>query len=281
MRKKDNNRILIERDRALINRALAKYLRKLKGPRALRRAMEYAVLAGGKRLRPVLTLESARALRGEREKALPFACAIEFVHAFSLIHDDLPAMDNDDTRRGKPACHKKFGEALAILAGDGLLNLAFGTICKLKRKSATRALRVLSRAIGEQNMIGGQALDIGMAKATGKKSAKLENEINNMKTASLISASCEIGALTAKTGAKNTERMRAFGRNLGLAFQLADDMEDAALKSASLEKMRKRAEAFISKSKKYLAPFKEKANPLLYIADLVLSKAKTPAIKEK
>jgi len=263
------NRIAVERDRILINSALRKYLTGLKGPRILRKAMEYAIFSGGKRLRPVLTLESSRTLNGDIKKALPFACAIEFVHNFSLIHDDLPAMDNDDTRRGKPTCHKKFGEDLAILAGDALLNLAFGILSNLKEKKAMEATSLLSDAIGVENMIGGQVLDVTHGKSL-KGNKRFRNKINRMKTAALIATSCKAGALAAEAKPQHIKRMYEFGINLGLGFQIADDIKDSRHSISTLEKMKKEAKSFISKAERYLEPFKKRADTLRYIADSIV-----------
>ena len=257
----------MERDRALINKALRGYLREIKGPRILKRAMEYSVLTGGKRLRPLLLVESARALKGEIKKALPFACAIEFIHNFSLIHDDLPAMDNDNLRRGKPTCHKKFDEGIAILAGDAFLNLAFGILSGRKLERAREATGLISGAIGTCGMIGGQALDL----KRGRRPAS--RKIDNMKTASLMAVSCEVGALAAGARSKDVKMMSEFGKNLGLAFQIADDIEDSEADRRLLSKMRKEAMSFISKGKKCIESLDEKAGTLRYIADSVSEKA--------
>lgn len=265
-------RIAVEQDRALVNSALRRYLTRLKGPRILRKAMEYAIFSGGKRLRPVLTLESSRALNGDIKKALPFACAIEFVHNFSLIHDDLPAMDNDDTRRGKPTCHKKFGEDLAILAGDALLNLAFGLLSNLKEKKALEATSLLSDAIGVENMIGGQVLDVIHGRGL-KGNKRFRNKINRMKTAALIAASCKAGALTAEAKPQHIKRMYEFGINLGLGFQIADDIKDSQHNASTLDRMKKEAKSFISKAERYLEPFKKRADTLRYIADSILDES--------
>ncbi|UCD55788.1 MAG: polyprenyl synthetase family protein [Candidatus Omnitrophota bacterium] len=269
MRQKVENRIAVERDRALINNALKRYLTGLKGPRILRKAMEYAIFSGGKRLRPVLTLESSRALNGDIKKALPFACAIEFVHNFSLIHDDLPAMDNDDMRRGKPTCHKKFGEGLAILTGDALLNLAFGLLSDLKENKTPEATFLLSDAIGVQNMIGGQVLDVTHGRGL-KWNKRFRNKINRMKTAALIATSCKAGALIAGARPRDIKRMYEFGINLGLAFQIADDIKDSRHSAPVLGRMKKETKSFIAKAEKQLEPFRKKADTLKYIANTVL-----------
>ncbi|MCQ9206933.1 MAG: polyprenyl synthetase family protein [Omnitrophica bacterium] len=269
MKRKENSAsfVIVERDRALINKALGGYLRGIKGPRILKRAMGYSVLTGGKRLRPLILVESARALKGDIKRALPFACAIEFIHNFSLVHDDLPAMDNDNLRRGKPTCHKKFGENIAILAGDALLNLAFGILAGLKLERARKAAALISGAIGACGMIGGQALDL-------KRGRKLSSrKIDSMKTAALMSVSSEVGALAAGARSEDAKRMREFGKNLGLAFQIADDIEDREADRRSLRKMRKEAMSFISRGKKCIEPLDEKADALRYIADSVSEKA--------
>ena len=241
--------------------------------------MEYAVFPGGKRLRPILALQSARVLNGNIKAALPFACAIEFTHNFSLVHDDLPSMDDDDMRRGRLTCHKKFGEGLAILAGDGLLNLAFGIISSSKENVAMKIARVVARAIGTGSMMGGQALDLKYKKVL-KKSYKLKNKIDTMKTASLMAASCEAGALAAKGKASDVKRIRRYGKNLGLAFQIADDIEDSPHKKHTPDGRKKEVKVFISKAKKVLAPFGKKADTLMYIADSILCHCQRPMSKQ-
>jgi geranylgeranyl diphosphate synthase type II len=275
------------RDRALIDRALKKYLNGLKGPGILCKAIKYVVFSGGKRLRPLLAIESSRALDGHPEKALPFACAIELIHNFSLVHDDLPSMDNDDLRRGKPTCHRKFGEAIAVLTGDALLNLAFGILSKTKHKRAMEIISLVSDAVGVENMIGGQVLDLNQGNRLpnlggsegGSEPPRFgrrlrQRKIDAMKTASLMALSCEAGALAADAGGKNAGKAREFGRNLGLAFQIGDDIEDSGHKKKALKRMRKEATLLISKAKECIAPFGKKADGLRYIADKILEKAK-------
>lgn len=269
--KNRKSKTLIERDRALINKALKGYLAGAESPALLSRAMRYAVLSGGKRLRAILTLESSRALGGDIKKAIPFACAIELAHNFSLVHDDLPAMDDDDTRRGKPSCHKKFGEALAILAGDGLLNLAFAIISKTKTGEALGAISILSEAIGAGNMIGGQALDMA-CKDSPAKERRLKGRINAMKTAALMAASCKIGAFLAGGKKRETEKIYAYGKNLGRAFQIADDLADCRLPKAASCKMKKNAKLLLSKAKREIEDLDKKAETLSYIADKINAK---------
>jgi len=265
------NKKVIKKDRVLINRSLRRYLKALRGPLAIRSAMKYTVLSGGKRLRPILTLECAKILGGELKNALPIACAVEMAHNFSLVHDDLPCMDDDDTRRGKPTCHKKFTEGIAVLAGDGLLNLSFGIVASLK-KNAKESILVLADALGTANMIGGQALDLSYEKRR-KKNKKLKSKIDIMKTAALMAASCSLGALSAGASKKNIKRMNNFGKNLGCAFQIADDIRDSKLSKKELNKMQNKTEIFVAKAKSSVKAFGKKTNTLNYISDIVLKRA--------
>ncbi len=204
--------------------------------------MRYSVFSGGKRIRPILTIESARACRGSLKDALPAATAVEMVHTYSLIHDDLPAMDNDDLRRGKPTCHKIFGEANAILAGDALLTLAFNIMAKnTKPALGIKIIEELSLAIGAGGMVGGQALDL---KFHGRaKKRMIAERINILKTAKLFSAAAKIGALTAGAQVKEIKALEQFGLDFGLSFQMVDDNLDGdgmeLKKAASLVKKAK------------------------------------------
>ena len=208
-------------------------------PRAdLYDAMRYSLLAGGKRLRPVLLLESCRMCGGDVEGALPFACAVEMLHTYSLIHDDLPAMDNDDLRRGRPTNHKVYGEATAILAGDGLLTAAFETM--LEHGGDRPAPRVLAaaaclgRAAGARGMVGGQALDMA-GEGHALALADVE-ELQRLKTGALIAAAAEMGCILAGGGAEARAAVRRYAEKLGLAFQIRDDMLDVEGDEATLGK---------------------------------------------
>ena len=195
-------------------------------PAILRDAIRYSLLAPGKRLRPLLVLWAAEACGGSIEAALPAACAVEMVHAYSLVHDDLPAMDNDDLRRGIPTCHKRFGEAIAILAGDALLALAFQTIAEGVRPPETAAAccRTLAEAAGPCHLVGGQADDIeGMHLRLGIQA--LESN-HRRKTGALMEASLRLGALAAGADARHTDALVEYGRQIGLAFQISDDLLD-------------------------------------------------------
>lgn len=189
------------------------------------KAMRYSLLCGGKRIRPVLVLEFCRVCGHPVEKALPFACAIEMIHTYSLIHDDLPCMDNDDMRRGKPSNHIAFGEDIALLAGDALLNLAFETMsCACTDKNGIAAMRAVSSASGTSGMIGGQVIDIeNDASPVSRERLEL---IHSMKTGALIRASCEAGAILGGGNASQVSAAVSYAENLGMAFQIIDDILD-------------------------------------------------------
>jgi geranylgeranyl diphosphate synthase, type II len=206
-------------------------------PTSIHQAMRYSVFAGGKRIRPILCLEAARIFEPDPSAALFPACAIEFIHTYSLIHDDLPALDNDDLRRGKPTCHKKFGEAIAILAGDALLTLAFQTVAASPVAGDRRVAMVseISASSGTINgMVGGQVADI---EAEGKSvGAEMLEYIHRSKTAALIRASVTSGALSAGASPEDVARLRRFGETIGWAFQVTDDILDVEESSAALGK---------------------------------------------
>lgn len=187
-------------------------------------AMKYSMEAGGKRIRPVLLLAANEMLGGEREEALPFAIAVEMIHTYSLIHDDLPAMDNDDFRRGKPSNHKKFGEGLAILAGDGLLSLAF-ELCldSVNGENSLKAARILAHAAGVNGMVAGQAADLESERGETVSESALSFIIEN-KTAKMICAPLEAAA--ALNGGKYFSELSAYGEALGRMFQVTDDILD-------------------------------------------------------
>lgn len=202
----------------------------------LQDAMEYSLLAGGKRIRPILTLETSRLCGGDAEAALPFACAVEMVHTYSLIHDDLPAMDDDDLRRGRPTNHIVYGEATAILAGDALLTAAFEhlTMAHLPADRIVEAVRCLSRAAGSAGMAGGQALDMaGEGRALDREALEL---LQSLKTGALIAAAAELGCIAAGGTPEQRIRVRAYAQALGRAFQVRDDMLDVTSSEAELGK---------------------------------------------
>jgi geranylgeranyl diphosphate synthase type II len=227
-----------EEDRVVVDAALEQFLPpESTRPASIHQAMRYSVFAGGKRIRPILCLETARIFTPDIAATLHPACAIEMIHTYSLIHDDLPALDNDDLRRGKPTCHKKFGEAAAILAGDALLTLAFETISATPVAAAQSVaiVKEVSSAAGTINgMVGGQVADIEAERQ--KIQPEMLEYIHRSKTAALIRASVTSGALCAAAPADDVARLRRFGETIGWAFQVTDDILDVEESSAALGK---------------------------------------------
>lgn len=216
--------------RKWIDSALRRFLQRGKAPSPLQDSMIYSVTAPGKRLRPILTLAAAEACGLNPKKAIPTACAMELIHTYSLIHDDLPAMDNDDLRRGKPTNHKVFGEAMALLAGDGLLTRAFELMVQnsrlpgIPRDRAARVVETVAQRAGPAGMVGGQALEL--AQNSKNRLKPLLNEIHRMKTAALITASLEAGAILAGAPGLKLEALTRYGQAIGMAFQIMDDLSD-------------------------------------------------------
>ena len=222
----------------LIERALDRYLPKANAkPATLHRAMRYSLFAGGKRLRPILCLAAAEACGGRIANALPLACALECIHTYSLVHDDLPSMDNDDFRRGRPTCHKIFGDGIAILAGDALLTIAFEIVSNAKptsRYDASILLREIAVAAGSQKLIAGQVADL---EAEGKHVKRDQLQfIHENKTAAILKSSVRLGAMSANADAKKLSAVTRFGQRLGLAFQIIDDILDVTQTSEILGK---------------------------------------------
>jgi geranylgeranyl diphosphate synthase type II len=203
-------------------------------------AMKYSTLAGGKRIRPVLVLEFCKVCGGDMVSALPFACAIEMIHTYSLIHDDLPCMDDDDIRRGRPSCHVKFSEATALLAGDALLSLAFETalcdnyIGKVKPENVIAASLELAKASGAYGMVGGQIIDLEFENK--KASLSVIEQMHNKKTGAMISAAAKIGCIIADAEQEKILAANEFANRLGLAFQIVDDILDATSTDEKLGK---------------------------------------------
>lgn len=277
-----------------IDAALAECLELPPGcPAPLREGMSYSLLAPGKRLRPLLVLLAAEACGGDRAAALPAACAVEMIHAYSLIHDDLPAMDDDDLRRGRPTCHKQFGEALAILAGDALQALAFEVVARRVRPAqvAAACCAALAVAAGPAALVGGQADDLTEQFAD----ADLEQleSIHARKTGAMLNVSLELGARCAEADDAQREALSQYGRRLGLAFQITDDLLDvrgdevAVGKRVGKDAERgkqtfpqvlgidasvARAEELISAACAALAPLGERARPLETLARYVLER---------
>lgn len=274
----------------IVEEALQRYLPEDGFPSDIYKAVHYSVFNGGKRIRPILCLAAAEAVGGDLVPAIPVACALELIHSYSLIHDDLPSMDNDDFRRGKPTCHKVFGENMAILAGDALLTEAFVLLSRAEKVmlSAERRLAIIqeiAHAAGINGMVGGQALDV-ISEKTGADETILQ-DIHRRKTGALIVAAVKSGAVMFNAGKDKIQALTEYGMHVGLAFQIADDIlnvegdsrlmgkgtgSDAArnkLTYPSLmglqqakEKLNQHVEAAVTS----LADFDERAMPLIVIA---------------
>jgi geranylgeranyl diphosphate synthase type II len=230
-------RYLVARQRE-VDRALDRFLPKASvAPATIHKAMRYSLFAGGKRLRPILCLAAAEACGGKISAALPQACAVECIHTYSLIHDDLPSMDNDDLRRGRPTCHKVFGDGIAILAGDALLTIAFEIATNAREVSGydlRDIFREITEAAGSRQLIAGQVADL---EAEGRRLTRAEvRSIHENKTAALLTTSIRLGAMSANATAKQLAAVTAFGRALGLAFQVIDDILDVTQTSEKLGK---------------------------------------------
>ncbi|AEF17221.1 Polyprenyl synthetase [Thermoanaerobacterium xylanolyticum LX-11] len=222
-----------------INKGLNEFLSLTDRPEVLFEAMKYSVFAGGKRLRPVLCISACELVGGNKEDALPVACAIEFIHTYSLIHDDLPAMDNDDLRRGKPTNHKVYGEAIAILAGDALLNYGFEVLIQQalnsnKSQNILKAADEIARAAGCRGMIAGQVVDLlSENKEIGEYDLKF---MHDHKTGALIKASILAGAIIGGADAATLKKLSSYAEYLGFAFQVKDDILDVQGDEAKLGK---------------------------------------------
>ena len=266
-------------------------------PASVHEAMRYSLFAGGKRVRPILAIAAAEALGAKTSDLLPLAGSLELIHTYSLIHDDLPAMDDDDCRRGRPTCHKVYGEAIAILAGDGLLNMAFEVLSDPRRTKAVPANRLLSiineigNASGVHGMVGGQVVDM---ESEGKDIDFPTLEyIHTHKTGALIRASVRVGALYAKASEKRLTALTRYGERVGLAFQIADDILDIAGKQdetgkdvgSDLKKGKKtfpgfyglaesrlRAVEVADKAVNSLRDFDRKADPLRELAKYIINR---------
>ncbi len=290
-----NLKAYLVRRQEMIDRALDGFLPKENvAPPTIHRAMRYSLFAGGKRLRPILTLAAAEACGGKPIAALPLACAMECIHTYSLVHDDLPSMDNDDFRRGRATCHKVFGDGIAILAGDALLTVAFEIAAGAKpsrRYSVADFLREITSAAGSRKLIAGQVADL---EAEGRKATRVElRYIHENKTAAMIATSVRLGAMSASASEKQLRAITRFGRALGLAFQVIDDIldvtqtteklgksagKDAAARKATypavigLEASRAEAKRLTASAQRALSVFGKKAEPLREIANYLLAR---------
>jgi geranylgeranyl diphosphate synthase type II len=274
----------------IIDKALDYYLPKASEyPKVIHEAMRYGVFSGGKRIRAILVLAGGEAVNGKKEELLPAASAIELIHSYSLIHDDLPAIDNDDFRRGKPSCHKKFNEAIAILAGDALLTYAFYLLAKSKN-SPDKIIRVyeeISNAIGTFGMIGGQVVDI---ESEGKNlDVPTLEYIHTHKTGALICTAVKVGGILGGGEEKQLHSLTQYGEHIGLAFQIVDDLldiEEGSKKGKKrksdlikkkltypavygVESSKKQVQMLIEGALKAIATFNHKAEPLRAIAKFI------------
>ncbi len=228
-------------DLQLIEKALYGYIPKgLTYEKNLVDSLSYSLKAGGKRIRPLLTLEFSRLCGGSDESALPFGCAVEMIHTYSLIHDDLPCMDDDDMRRGKPSNHKIYGEDIALLAGDALQSLAFEimsseeTVNLASAEASVKCINILSSYCGTSGMVGGQVIDLENETKTADLDAV--TECNRKKTAALIKAACEMGCVSAGADESKILYARKYGENIGIAFQIVDDILDVTSSDEELGK---------------------------------------------
>jgi geranylgeranyl diphosphate synthase type II len=268
-----------------------------KFPPVVHEAMRYSLFAGGKRVRPILALAAAEALGAKTADLLPMAASLELIHTYSLIHDDLPAMDDDDFRRGRPTCHKVYGEAIAILAGDGLLNMAFEVLSEPRRVKAVPAARLIvimreiATASGVKGMVGGQVVDI---QSEGREIDFPTLEyIHTHKTGALIRSSVRVGALYARAGKRQFTALNHYGELVGLAFQIADDILDITGKQEEtgkdvgsdlkkgkktfpsfygLDESRRRAVEVVDKALLSLRDFDRKADPLRELAKYIINR---------
>ncbi len=290
----------LEEKKSLFDSAIEAIIEPLKEHSVLYAAMSYSLLSGGKRLRPILMLSAYKALTGEEEKIIPFGCAIEMIHTYSLIHDDLPVMDNSDLRRGKPTCHKVYGEDMALLAGDALISLAFEIISNpsnMKNFLPKKLVQIsyeFGIYTGIKGLVGGQVMDIV---TSGAESIDKDTilYIEKKKTASLITLAVRTGVILGGAPEDELSALTEFATNLGISYQITDDILDAVSTPEVLGKdtgqdkknlkatfvylygvdvARKMAEEYVQKAIDYLLPFKEKYSVLSEIARFSLERVK-------
>ncbi len=280
----------LENKKNIIDKTLDEYLPpEEKAPSIIHKAMRYSVFGGGKRIRPIFTLATAELFGREAESVLRAACGIELIHTFSLIHDDLPSIDNDDFRRGKPSNHKVFGEAIALLAGDALLVSGFDLIIKnsevkeIKKQSILKLIKETSFYIGTENMLGGQVEDI-----TAKNEDITKEDLVDLymkKTAALICLSIRAGAILSGANQRQLKALTKYGENIGLAFQIIDDMLDIMQDQRDMGKptyankfgikeSKSESERLIGEAKDSLRIFNQKAEILKSLADYLLTRKK-------
>jgi geranylgeranyl diphosphate synthase type II len=284
---------------SLIDRSLVRYFKKSsQTPTTLNQAMRYGVFSGGKRFRPVLTLAVGELFHAKIQALLPFACAIELIHSYSLIHDDLPALDNDDLRRGKPSNHKRFGEGMALLAGDALLAEAFcvmsdpQAVRTLGSSLVSRLIHEVAEAAGPRGMVAGQS---GELDSNGRRiTVSVLESLQRLKTGALITTAARVGAIIGKARADELDRITRYGQCLGLAFQITDDILDARADSLKAQrvsgsgthpvtdinyvslidvsKATRRARSLLATCLKEVEPFGQEAQPLREIARAIIER---------
>jgi geranylgeranyl diphosphate synthase, type II len=292
-------RTALEERGRLVDAALdAALLPETAWPETIHRATRYSLFAGGKRIRPALVLASCEAVGGPRQEVLPLACAVEMIHTYSLIHDDLPAMDNDDLRRGRPTCHKVFGEAIAILAGDALLTRAFHLLAELPADATEAVVRrrlaataILGEASGTLGLVGGQVLDL---ESEGKRiAAEALERLHRAKTGALLSACVRGGAVLGGATPEQLERLTTYASAIGLVFQIVDDILDVTQSAAQLgktagkdvaaqkatyvslhglERAREMAAELLRQAEGAVAPFGERGELLAGLARLIVER---------
>ncbi|MDL1970821.1 MAG: polyprenyl synthetase family protein [Candidatus Desulfofervidaceae bacterium] len=295
-----NLKSYLQERKMLVEEALEHYLSQQEGIySSILEAMRYSLFAGGKRLRPILCLAATEAVGGKKETALPVGCALEMIHTYSLIHDDLPAMDNDDLRRGKPTNHKVFGTAMAILAGDGLLTEAFSLLThpdltqQVPAERLMRVIHLIAEAAGYKGMVGGQVMDL---KFTGQEiDLEALETMHRHKTGALIVASVKSGAIIGEGNETEIEALGEYATQIGLAFQIVDDIldiegtseemgknpgSDKAQQKATypallgVKRAKEIAEKCIEKAIEALKPFEEEAEPLRALAQYIRKRRK-------
>ncbi len=266
--------IYFKEDLRLIEKTLAGLLPPSKQyPPLIHQAMRYSVFPGGKRFRPVLCLAACQTAGGKAAEALLPGAAIELIHCYSLVHDDLPALDNDDERRGKPTCHRQFGEPAGLLAGDALLTLAFQALSRVKSPAqAVRLLAEISTAAGSYGMIGGQIAEL--VEGPGLLNLPKLDFISSHKTGKLIKACAVSGAIAANAPKALVKRMTQYGEAIGLAFQFIDDLVDGDgyLRHMSADEARERVRHLIAHAKRAIHPLGKKAEKLHVLADFLLER---------
>lgn len=281
--------------KTLVEKNLSQYFQQEYDIPVIYEAMKYSLLAGGKRIRPILAVMACELFDGDIKKVMPFACSIEMIHTYSLIHDDLPAMDNDDFRRGKLTNHKVYGEAFAILAGDALLNLAFEIMLDEIYTDMTyenvRAARLIGKACGVKGMIGGQCIDI--SNEGNKINADILNDMHKKKTGAMLAVPMTVGAIIAGAKDDDIEVISEYGKLIGLAFQIVDDILDVEGKIEKLgkpigsdgnnnkatyvsiygiDKSKTIAHDLINKAKQLLGKYGEKSSLLVQLADYIVDR---------